>query len=74
MLTSVCIQLPFSGIKYIVFSGELRKIAWAGIPHDLRPMAWQLLLVCKAVDLSTFGLILSGIPTLSNQSPFEHPC
>ncbi|KAF9529240.1 rab-GTPase-TBC domain-containing protein [Crepidotus variabilis] len=24
--------------------GELRKIAWAGIPGDLRPMAWQLLL------------------------------
>ncbi|KAL1742485.1 rab-GTPase-TBC domain-containing protein [Schizophyllum fasciatum] len=23
---------------------ELRKIAWAGIPADLRPMAWQLLL------------------------------
>jgi len=25
--------------------GELRKIAWAGIPHDLRPVAWQILLV-----------------------------
>ncbi|KAF8813853.1 RabGAP/TBC, partial [Phlegmacium glaucopus] len=24
--------------------GELRKLAWAGIPADLRPMAWQLLL------------------------------
>ncbi|KIM45301.1 hypothetical protein M413DRAFT_441983 [Hebeloma cylindrosporum] len=24
--------------------GELRKLAWAGIPRDLRPMAWQLLL------------------------------
>ncbi|RXW21289.1 hypothetical protein EST38_g4575 [Candolleomyces aberdarensis] len=24
---------------------ELRKLAWAGIPKDLRPMAWQLLLV-----------------------------
>ncbi|KAH9485567.1 GTPase-activating protein gyp1 [Psilocybe cubensis] len=23
---------------------ELRKLAWAGIPNDLRPMAWQLLL------------------------------
>ncbi|KAF9459810.1 rab-GTPase-TBC domain-containing protein [Collybia nuda] len=23
---------------------ELRKLAWAGIPADLRPMAWQLLL------------------------------
>lgn len=23
---------------------ELRKLAWAGIPPDLRPMAWQLLL------------------------------
>ncbi|KAG6831833.1 hypothetical protein H0H87_003752 [Tephrocybe sp. NHM501043] len=23
---------------------ELRKLAWAGIPGDLRPMAWQLLL------------------------------
>ncbi|KAJ2916744.1 hypothetical protein MD484_g3657, partial [Candolleomyces efflorescens] len=23
---------------------ELRKLAWAGIPKDLRPMAWQLLL------------------------------
>jgi hypothetical protein len=25
---------------------ELRKLAWAGIPNDLRPIAWQLLLVC----------------------------
>ncbi|KAL0956329.1 hypothetical protein HGRIS_002481 [Hohenbuehelia grisea] len=24
--------------------GELRKLAWAGIPEDLRPVAWQLLL------------------------------
>ncbi|KAF9050112.1 rab-GTPase-TBC domain-containing protein [Panaeolus papilionaceus] len=24
--------------------GELRKLAWAGIPNELRPMAWQLLL------------------------------
>ncbi|PPR07708.1 hypothetical protein CVT26_003731 [Gymnopilus dilepis] len=24
--------------------GELRKLAWSGIPSDLRPMAWQLLL------------------------------
>jgi len=24
---------------------ELRKLAWAGIPKELRPMAWQLLLV-----------------------------
>ncbi|KAJ3507632.1 hypothetical protein NLJ89_g6192 [Agrocybe chaxingu] len=24
--------------------GELRKLGWAGIPSDLRPMAWQLLL------------------------------
>jgi hypothetical protein len=24
---------------------ELRKLAWAGIPADFRPLAWQLLLV-----------------------------
>lgn len=24
--------------------GELRKLAWAGIPSDLRPISWQLLL------------------------------
>lgn len=26
-------------------TAELRKLAWAGIPNDLRPIAWQLLLV-----------------------------
>ena len=31
--------------KYILFPAALRKLAWAGIPNDLRPMAWQLLLV-----------------------------
>lgn len=33
-------------LNVITFSlGELRKLGWAGIPGDLRPMAWQLLLV-----------------------------
>ena len=32
-----------------LFQGELRKLAWAGIPGDLRPMAWQLLLVSTAI-------------------------
>ena len=42
----------FSGVEsYIAPSGELRKIAWAGIPSNLRPMAWQLLLVCVTLDL-----------------------
>ena len=31
------------------FQGELRKLAWAGIPGDLRPMAWQLLLVSTTI-------------------------
>jgi hypothetical protein len=25
---------------------KLRKLAWNGIPDDLRPVAWQLLMVC----------------------------
>lgn len=25
--------------------GELRKLAWSGVPNDLRTMVWQLLLV-----------------------------
>lgn len=24
---------------------ELRKLAWSGIPDELRPISWQLLLV-----------------------------
>ncbi|KAJ3762371.1 rab-GTPase-TBC domain-containing protein [Lentinula raphanica] len=30
--------------KQDVNIAELRKLAWAGIPNELRPMAWQLLL------------------------------
>lgn len=33
-------------LSHIKLSAELRKLAWAGIPDELRPVAWQLLLVC----------------------------
>lgn len=33
----------------MIFAAELRKLSWAGIPGDLRPMAWQLLLVCLSL-------------------------
>ena len=49
-LTSVCQLQPLCtdtcdvrANTYIV--AELRKIAWSGIPNDVRPVAWQLLLV-----------------------------
>ena len=34
-------------MPYVVLMSlaELRKLAWAGIPVDFRPLAWQLLLV-----------------------------
>lgn len=39
----------------ILFSnkGDLRKFAWNGIPNELRPIAWQLLLV----NISLFFLV-----------------
>ena len=49
----VNIGIALSGIriiqhsKNILFPAALRKLAWAGIPNDLRPMAWQLLLVSR---------------------------
>lgn len=36
-----------------VYEAQLRKLAWAGIPGDLRPMAWQLLLVSPIVTVYT---------------------
>jgi hypothetical protein len=34
---------------YAVTIAELRKLSWAGIPNDLRPIAWQLLLVSQSL-------------------------
>lgn len=31
---------------------ELRKLAWSGVPNELRPMVWQLLLVSFSFDNS----------------------
>ena len=31
---------------------ELRKLAWAGIPEELRPIAWQMLLVSPPISQS----------------------
>lgn len=31
---------------------ELRKLAWSGIPEELRPISWQLLLVWRLYHLS----------------------
>lgn len=55
---------------------ELRKLAWAGIPEDLRPVAWQLLLVCSAhADLHQVLIYsLQGylpLPTPTRQATLE---
>lgn len=39
------LYLPDMMINILRTLVELRKLAWAGIPADLRPIAWQLLLV-----------------------------
>lgn len=41
---------------YIDYSAViLRKLAWAGIPPDFRPMAWQLLLVSRSIKPRIMG-------------------
>ena len=39
---------------------ELRKLAWAGIPNDFRPVAWQLLLV-RVLTYPPFNLTFKGL-------------
>lgn len=37
---------------------ELRKLSWAGIPGDLRPIVWQLLLVSNiSLLIISFGIL-----------------
>jgi hypothetical protein len=38
-------QGPFTDFFFFSKKAELRKLAWSGIPDDLRPLAWPLLLV-----------------------------
>lgn len=40
---------------------ELRKLAWAGIPNELRPMSWQLLLVRSRHDPSSSATDLATL-------------
>lgn len=55
--------------EYIVITADLRKLAWAGIPFEVRPIAWQLLLVSPpklSID-STLRIALTattGIPSV----------
>jgi len=46
---------------------ELRKLAWSGMPEELRPISWMLLLVCRA----TFSRLLhmKGTPVRCLMSP-----
>lgn len=52
-------------LKHEFFLVELRKLAWNGIPNDLRPVAWQLLLVrdfdiqCNSTSDSCRAIYLS---------------
>lgn len=46
----------------LVTTAELRKLAWAGIPNELRPMAWQLLLVSfSALFLTYVALAITHV-------------
>lgn len=57
---------------------ELRKLAWAGIPNDLRPVAWQLLLVrlyppspCVPHSLMP-NMCMIGLPDPAFPIPIRH--
>lgn len=41
---------------------ELRKLAWSGVPNELRPMVWQLLLVSPSSPLSRFEAAFGAEP------------
>jgi hypothetical protein len=36
--------------------GELRRLAWSGVPEEVRPIVWQLLLVSRSLGSSHSGL------------------
>jgi len=44
-LPLLAFRLPTPTHDVLMSLAELRKLAWAGIPVDFRPLAWQLLLV-----------------------------
>ena len=35
-------------LNLLMRTAELRKLAWAGVPHEIRSITWQLLLVGEA--------------------------
>jgi hypothetical protein len=46
---------------------ELRKLSWAGVPADLRPVAWQLLLVGYSFSIHFAASLIVGISTLAHK-------
>lgn len=50
------------------FAAELRSLAWAGIPNELRPMAWQLLLVRSICNWCTLQPLTAAFPPRSSFS------
>jgi hypothetical protein len=59
----------------IVYKAELRKLAWSGIPDDLRPLAWPLLLVRSYVLLHATLMASSfqGLSTTPHAAALIHP-
>ncbi len=43
----------------ILFPPQLRKLCWSGVPADLRPAVWKLLLGCVPAQLERRQLTLS---------------
>lgn len=53
-----------------VSMAQLRKLAWNGVPNELRPIAWPLLLVCShCVDGSIKSDHCPGILAITCTSP-----
>jgi len=58
----------------------LRKLAWSGIPDELRPISWQLLLVCRLyipynnLPRPWFIFLSIGIPSALCLDTHLDPC
>ncbi|SCV73870.1 BQ2448_6300 [Microbotryum intermedium] len=50
-----------------------RTLAWAGIPNELRPMAWQLLMVSWQYSCRTFLISLIKVLSTRNQGYMPAP-
>ncbi len=65
-------------LKALCHIAQLRKLSWNGVPADLRPITWPLLLVRRrptpSLHRTKLSLLSSGLSSITGTAARIYPC